>query len=341
MGDVLHAMPAAAALRRSVPGLYLGWVIERRWLPLLAAAGESLCGARSSARPLVECVHVVDTLAWRLAPLSGTSLRAAWLAIRELRESGYGMAIDLQGSLKSAVVAALSAAPRRLGFSRPREAPAGLAYTRRIEAQGVHIIEQNLSLCAPLTRGIRRQAPAFDLPFDAAAERECQAELSRRGVGEFVILAPGAGWQGKQWPPESYAEVARALRGLGLACLVTFGPGEEALAQAVAEHSRGAAVAFPCSISGLIALTRRARLFIGGDTGPMHLAAALHVPVVAIFGPTDPARNGPFATAAVVLRDPGSTTSYSHSKRADAGLSAIGAAEVVAAAEQLLGAERV
>jgi heptosyltransferase-1 len=118
--------------------------------------------------------------------------------------------------------------------------------------------------------------------------------------------------------------------------LINFGPGEENLARAVKITSGGAAETFTGSITQLIALTRRARLFIGGDTGPMHLAAALGVPVVGIFGPTDPARNGPFQTRSIVLRSPNSDTSYSHLPRPDDGLLEISTRQVLAAARQLL-----
>jgi heptosyltransferase I len=152
-----------------------------------------------------------------------------------------------------------------------------------------------------------------------------------------VLLNPGAGWGAKQWPAELYGEVAAQLAEDGLKVLINFGPGEEDLARVVENSSGGAAETFTGSLTQLIALTRRARLFIGGDTGPMHLAAALRVPVVAIFGPTDPARNGPFATRRIVLRSPASTTSYSHTFQPDESLLEITAAQVVAAARQLLG----
>jgi heptosyltransferase-1 len=130
--------------------------------------------------------------------------------------------------------------------------------------------------------------------------------------------------------------LARELAAAGLIPVVNYGPGEESLARKVVEESKGAATAVACSVSQLIELTRRAALFIGGDTGPMHLAAALRVPVVALFGPTDPARNGPFGTCSVVLRSQQSATSYSHTSNPDEALCSIPAAEVMRAAGRLL-----
>ena len=160
--------------------------------------------------------------------------------------------------------------------------------------------------------------------------------LSSAGIGEFVIVNPGAGWGAKRWPAARYGLVARGLAELGVQSLVNYGPGEDELAREAEAASEGAAKPVRCSISELVALTRRAKLFVGGDTGPLHLAAAMRVPVVAIFGPTDPARNGPYATRSVVLRNPDSVTSHARRAQADEGMLEIGVEEVVAAAERLL-----
>ncbi len=160
------------------------------------------------------------------------------------------------------------------------------------------------------------------------------------GENNFAILTPGAGWGAKQWPAERYGAVANALAADGMTPLINYGPGEEALAQEVQVASGGKAHLISCSVAELIALTRRARFFVGGDTGPLHLAAALHIPVVAIFGPTDPARNGPYGansgTQSVVLRNPASQTSLSHTAAADPGLLQITADEVISSARRLL-----
>jgi heptosyltransferase-1 len=152
-----------------------------------------------------------------------------------------------------------------------------------------------------------------------------------------VIMNPGAGWGAKRWPAERYGEVARRLAQEGLKPLINSGPGEEELVQAVKAASHGTAEGLECSLAELIALTRRARLFIGGDTGPMHLAAALGVPVIAIFGPTDPARNGPYGTRSIVLRSPASATSHARKVQPEEGLLEINSDQVIAAARRLLG----
>ncbi len=344
MGDVIHALPAATLLRRAFPAATLAWLIEERWAELLCAPGTPRLGPRCPGRPLVDAVHVVNTLAWRAAPFSDETWREALGAWREVRAAKYELALDFQGAVRTALMARWTGAEAVAGVERPREHAASLFYTYTVEAGGAHVIEQNVALAAAVA-GVTAEVPEIELPLDAAAEQSCEQRLRLYGVRQFAILNPGAGWEGKQWPPERYGEVARGLARLGLRCLINFGPGEEALARAAAGASAGAAEAVPSSVSELIAFTRRAQLFVGGDTGPMHLAAALGVPVVALFGPTSPARNGPFGTCSVVLRSPLSPSTdsaeraaaRSSRKRPDAGLMAITAEQVLEAARQLLG----
>ena len=342
LGDILHTLPAVAGLRRAFPAARIGWAVEERWSELLAARGSSE-GPPSPQKPLVDVVHPVNTLAWRTAPFSDETWKEAREALRGLRGAGYEIAIDFQGAIKSALLAQLSRAPRRIGFAQPWERPASLFYTRGLFTRRRHVVDQNLELARALAPQIQALV-RYDLPCDPAAERVCRAELERRGLRDFAILNPGAGWGAKRWPAERYAQVARALAEAGLASLVNHGPGEESLAQEVVESSAGAAQALACSLGELIAFTRRARIFVGGDTGPMHLATALRVPVVALFGPTDPARNGPYEPGeplsrgrrAVVMRSPLSATSHARRSQPDEGLLAISAAEVIADAHRLL-----
>jgi heptosyltransferase-1 len=207
-------------------------------------------------------------------------------------------------------------------------------YQRRIETRGAHVVEQYHSLAEGVA-GKGLETRGVDFPRDASAE-DALANKLNDSQRTFVIINPGAGWAAKEWPPERYGQVAASLARDGLAAIVNFGPGEEKLAQKVQQTSGGAAELISCSIGELIALTQRAKLFIGGDTGPLHLAAALKIPVVAIFGPTDPARNGPFGTRSVVLRNPASRTSLSHTSKSDPGLLKITAEEVISAARVLL-----
>jgi heptosyltransferase-1 len=334
MGDVIHTLPAVATLRQAFPEAQIGWAIEPRWAALLRAQGAGVT-PRSEQQPLVDFVHLVDTRGWRKTPASGATWQEMRAVLRVVREQRYQVAVDFQGAWKSAAVASLSGAPRRLGFRRPRERPASLFYTRAVPATGAHIVEQNLSLAHELCPGTPPELH-FALPHDPAAAKACAQELEHRGLRRFAILSPGTGWGAKSWPAERYGAVARALADSGLPSLVNYGPGEEDLARQVEDAGGGGARLFPASLAELMELTRRASLFVAGDTGPMHLAAALRVPVVAIFGPTDPARNGPFGAPSVVLRSPLSPTTHTRRARPDPGLLTISADQVIAAAQRLL-----
>jgi heptosyltransferase-1 len=233
----------------------------------------------------------------------------------------------------------LSGARAVYGAAEPRESPASLWYTRKAIAHGRHVVEQNLSVAEALVGSeiIPSREISCDLPCDPKAEARIGQRLAEHGIGDFALLNPGAGWGAKRWPAERYGEVARGLANQGLRSILNYGPGEEELVRVAEVASGGTARVMSCTITELIALTRRARLFIGGDTGPLHLAAALRVPVVAIYGPTDPARNGPYGTRNIVLRSAESVTSHARRAAVDEGLLAIGSDAVVMAANRLRG----
>ena len=339
MGDVIHTLPAVHALRQAFPRAFIGWLIEERWAELLCAPGSPRRGARSPLRPLVDEVHTVNLKAWGKSPFSIATLQRAATVWNDVRDAGYDVAVDLQGAMRSAALARLSGARVVYGAAEPRESPASLWYTRKVVTHGRHVIQQNLSVVEGLVgwemKGAGEGTPS-DFPCDPVAEARIEEELAQHHVRDFAILNPGAGWGAKRWPAERYGEVARRLADGGLRSILNYGPGEEELARKVDAASGGIAEAMSCSVSELIALTRRARIFIGGDTGPLHLAAALRVPVVAIFGPTDPARNGPYGTRSVVLRSAESVTSHARRAEPDEGLLTIGSDEVLAAARELL-----
>jgi len=336
MGDIIHTLPAALALRQTFPDAFLGWVVEERWAELLCATSEPRSGAVSPRRPIVNHVHAVNTKEWRHSLTSVQTWERIAAALSELRGQNYEMAVDFQGAVRSAVLAKWSGAPLVYGFRQPRENVSSMWYTHQVEAAGTHIIEQNLSLAEAVAQQ-SLDIPKVEFPGDAAAGTKIDHWLQSRHITHFVLLNPGAGWGAKQWPAERFGQVAKLLAKNRLQSLINFGPEEEPLARAAESASQGAAQAVGCSLAELIALTSRAQLVIGGDTGPMHLAAALRIPVVAIFGPTDPARNGPFGTRSRVLRSTSSLTSLSHRAEPDMGLMEISVDQVAAAAQQLLG----
>jgi heptosyltransferase I len=335
MGDVIHTLPAAQALRQAFPHAMIGWLIEERWAELLCAPGAARRGARSTERPLVDWVHTVDLKGWRKSLFSVRTVEHVARVWNDVRSARYEIAVDLQGAIRSAMLASWSGAPSVYGAREPREGPAGLWYTRQATLRGAHVVEQNLSIVEALT-GTRMDAPAIEFPRDSRAEEKIEQQLRQAGIREFAILNPGAGWGAKQWPAERYGRVARTFGKCGIQSIVNYGPGEERLAREVEQESDGTGKAWQLSISELVALTRRAKLFVGGDTGPLHLAAALKIPVVAIFGPTDPARNGPYDTRSMVLRNPASTTTHKRRAHSDEAMLAISIEAVIDAARSLL-----
>ncbi len=324
IGDVVHTLPALAALHRS--GWETGWVVE------------------PPSRVLLEHNPLLDQVTAAPSRRAFDWLRAV-AALGAVRARGYDAALDFQGLWKSAAWARLSGASRVIGWERAARREPGSALLLRetvTRIGGGHVIDKNLALLGPLgidAVGLRE----FPLPFSAEAVGRVDAFLrGLRGDG-LVVLNPGGGWASKLWPAERFGQLARELRRLGLHSLVSFGPGEKGLADRVVAASSGAATrSFPTTLLDYVELARRARLVVAADTGPLHLACAVGTPVVALFGPTEPLRNGPFAPEDVVVRrTPGCAPCYSRSCSRHAGvMDGISLDEVRAAVERRLALAR-
>jgi heptosyltransferase-1 len=341
LGDILHALPAVTGMRAALPQATIGWLIEEKWSELLAAEGAANAESLSAQKPVVNLIHRVNIAKLRKRWLHPSTITEFRGMLKEIQRTGYDVALDFQGAIRSAILGRWSGATTKAGFVDPRESLARFFYSAKFSRSGDHVIEQDHAMAAQALQKYlgptRLKLLAPKLPKDAPAEAWATAEIQRLGIASFVMVNPGAGWGAKQWPPERFGEVAKALARHNLKTLVNAGPGEEALAEAVVQASGGNAFVVRCSLGQLIALTRRTRLMIGGDTGPLHLAAAFGIPVVGLYGPTDPVRTGPFGTRAVVLRKPESKTTFSHHSHADEGLLKISAEEVISAARHLLG----
>ncbi len=332
MGDILHALPAVTALRRAHPDWTIGWAVEPQWRALLAADVAHTCAGRCPQRPLVDRIHLAPAKAWARRPLAPSTLRSIMAARRDLRTTGYDVAVDLQGAVRSAVLARWARPERMIGEAEPREAAARWFFSERVATTGTHVIEQALEVARSIA-GEPLPALLPDLPFDPAAAAWCDTAVR---ATPFVLLNPGAGWGAKRWPTDRYATVARALTTQGLAVAINASPAERPLAEDLARLAGGTARVLTPTLGQLIELTRRASLVIAGDTGPLHLAAALGCPTVAIFGPTDPARNGPFHGNFRVLRHPGSRRDHTRRAEAEAGLLTITPEAVLEAAAALV-----
>jgi lipopolysaccharide heptosyltransferase I len=276
LGDIIHAIPAAAAIRRAVPDATIDWLVDVRQAELLALV------------PILNRSITINT----------SRTRSVLDVVGELRRARYDVVLDLQGLLKSAVLARLSGSSRVIGFPPPllRERAARVFYTETAGEAEPHVIDKNMSMLNAL--GIRM--PAIEFPLEDRNPSIAAEARARLGVGDgagFALINPGAAWPNKRWPPVYFAEVVRALESrYGLRSLVLWGPGEEPLAQDVVAASGGAAAAsVRTTIADLVSLAKAATVMISGDTGPLHIAGAAGTPIVGIFGPTDPKRNGPWS----------------------------------------------
>jgi heptosyltransferase I len=293
MGDILHALPAAASLKQSYPGSRLTWIVEPKWAPLL------------EDNPFVDRLVLLR----RHTP---AGLLESWRALRAER---YDFAVDFQGLIKSAL-AAFAARPARIfGFHRSqlRERAAAFFYSHTTVSRAAHVVEKDLDLAA--AAGATTRLRTFPLP---AGRPE-----GALPPGDFVLASPLAGWRSKQWPIEHYQALAARLESeLGIP-LVLDGPPGSGLQRC-------------SSLPGLIHATRRAAAVVGVDSGPLHLAAALGKPGVAIYGPTDPARNGPYGDSLRVLRSPAATTTYKRGDSIDESMRAVSPAQVFEALQAML-----
>jgi heptosyltransferase-1 len=267
MGDIIHALPGASSLKHSFPSSRVTWVVEPSWAPLLEGNG------------FVDRIVVFrrdDPRSWRRTK-------------DELRAERYDLAVDFQGLTKSALIAHIARPERIAGFGSRvvRERPAGLFYSTRVQSDAIHVVDQALDLA--VGAGATNLVRAFPLPPGAPE--------GRLPTEPFVLASPLAGWTSKQWPLEYYATLARMLREkLGMPLVLNGAPGTLPVVDGTLPHASG--------IPGLINATRRAALVIGVDSGPLHLAAALNKSGAAVFGPTDPVRNGPYGGDFEVFRIP-------------------------------------
>lgn len=293
IGDIVHALPVLAAVRKELPEVRVSWVVERR-------AAEILRG-----NPLIDRLIEIDTRSLRKGNVATDILPAMAEQVRELRRDRYGVAIDLQGLIKSAAVSKLSGAPRRWGFDKAglREPAGRVFYTDTVSIpDGTHVIRKNLELAAAaLAFALPEQ---LEFPIYTAAEHEAEAdEIARLAGGPFAILNPAGGWETKLWRARDFGSLADLINSrTGLRPVITVAPNEQLLADEVLANSRsGAALVATPSLKGFYELARRCEVYIGGDTGPTHLAIAAGAKVVGIFGPTEWWRNGSLAAGDICV----------------------------------------
>ena len=278
IGDCVHSLPLLNALRDAYPESYICWLVEGR-------AGDLLEG-----HPALDQVIRIPRK-WLKSFRTVRKLRS------ELRELRFGVTIDPQGLTKSAVAAWLSGSRTRIGFGGVdgREMSPWLNNVL-VEASASHVVDRNLELLLPL--GIRSPKPYFSIPESAADAQIAEGCIHAMGLqAGYAVANPGAGWPSKLWSMQRFAAVSRHLaREHQLPTAVVWGgDAEKCWAEEIVAASGGSArLAPPTSLRELAAIARRARLFVGSDTGPLHIAAAVRTPCVGLFGPMPGERNGPY-----------------------------------------------
>jgi heptosyltransferase-1 len=316
LGDIVHTFPAVAGLRESFPAAEIVWLTHPRWVELVACSG----------------------LATEIWPVDSRDLASVRQTIQKLRARRWDAAIDYQGLWKAAFLPFFGGVPRRVGFSSAtiREFGVPILYTDRVACTTTHIADQNgeLSLRAGAKNSVGRVALQV---ADAEAAR-VRFDLQNAGLSRYVVLSPGGGWRSKCWPAERFGTLCQRIHGeLSLPCVINYGPGEEELVRLVqAASGEVKPISYDGELGQLRALLHDAQCIVGGDTGPLHLAVALGTPAVALFGPTDPARNGPYPPGDIVLRSPKAITSYGRSDTTDPSLLELSVETVFAAVKQRL-----
>jgi len=305
LGDIIHTWPLAEALRQADPSLHLSWIVEKPFRSLV------------EGHPAVDSVFETSTRRWRKSPFStGTRHEIGGLKTR-LRELSPDIALDAQGTMKSAWITRMSGATKKIGLARPwrREIPPGLFYDSILKgSEREHVVDTNLSLLRVLGSGIEIPQWKPEGSWFLEAARSRHPEFGIPG-GRYGIILPGAGRPEKILSARLLAEVAEGMAGRNIRPIVAWGPGEKERAEEIASRS-SAETAPPTNLGELALLMSGADVVLGGDTGPVHLAASLGRPVLAVFLNTSPRRNGPLGSRVRILdaTEPGAATRRSSSR---------------------------
>jgi len=317
LGDIVHTFPAVAALRASFPRAEIVWLTHPRWVGLVASSA----------------------LATEIWPVNSRDFSSVRATLGKIRAQSWTAAIDYQGLWKSSLLPFLGAVTKRIGFSSAtiREFGVPILYSDRVNAKSAHIADQNgeLSLRAGATNSVAR----VQLRVNEADHQRVSTDITAAGIQQYIVLSPGGGWRSKCWPAERFGSLCQKIReSLNLHCVINYGPGEESLAATVKSSSGSAdPIVYDGEIGQLMALLQGAQLIVGGDTGPLHLAIALGTKAVAIFGPTNPTRNGPYPPQPFVLRDPQAVTTHERGTDTSPSLLKISVDQVFDAVRQRLG----
>jgi len=290
IGDVIHALPAVHALRQSYPDARITWIVEKPSYDLL------------NNNPDIDQIMIFEKPKFKT--LSGLWHNAPELS-RLLKSNRFDLAIDFQGLFKSAAISLLSGTAQRIGYCDMRELSQTISRPICGEHSKGHVVERYLDVI----RGLTGRISEIRFPIHITTEEIEQAIKIAQEAGlaaktPYVILAPGTNWRTKCWPTEHYAALSDQLHQAGFGAVLVGGPGDKPLAQDIQNRSQTKPIDLTgkTSLKQLAYMIKESVAFVGGDTGPMHLSVAVNTPAVALFGPTDPARNGPYYGHNTILR---------------------------------------
>jgi heptosyltransferase-1 len=285
LGDVVHSLPFLSSVKSCFPNSEIHWVIAKGLEGLL------------DGNPMVDRLIVINKDLWKKISRAADTVREVRGLFREIREERYDLVIDLQGLLRSGLITMASRAPVRIGFAEAREG-SRFFYTATVRGgKDLHAVDRYLKIAVAL--GCEADDSVF--PFPLIENRDSWVKAFKRDLNEYIVLVPGARWATKIWPAENFGRVASLVP---VRSVVVGSGADKGIAEKVVESSHGKAVSLAGSttLTELIEIMRGARLVISNDSGPMHIAAAVGVPVIAIFGPTSPERTGPYGSSHVIVR---------------------------------------
>ena len=285
LGDVVHSLPFLSAVHACFPGAEVHWVIAKGLEGLL------------EGHPMIHRLIVINKDLWKKISRAGDTVKEIRQLYRDLRSEHYDLAVDLQGLLRSGLITMATHAPVRVGFTEAREG-SRLFYTRKVKGgTGIHAVDRYMRIAADI--GCPADTIAFPFPQQPVGSDGVRRILA--DLGRYAVIVPGARWKTKIWPAENFGKVAAKL---SVRSVVIGSSGERGIADKVVSSSRGRAMSLAgeTDLSELIGLMRRASIVITNDSGPMHIGAALNIPVIAVFGPTSPVLTGPYGRGHVILQ---------------------------------------
>jgi heptosyltransferase-1 len=292
IGDVIHALPVAHALKQTYPQARITWVVEKPAYDLL------------TNNPYIDEIIIFDKPKFK--SLVGL-LSNVYKFTKLLKSHNFDLAIDLQGLFKSAAISYLSGAPKRLVYCNARELSDKIGQRICGNHENGHVVDRYLDVARHL--GCKIDQVEFPMNITESETQKAEAIANHAGFqleNPYIVLAPGTNWPSKCWPTTHFAKLADKLYDDHIIPVIIGGPSDNRLAQEIIDNTKIPPIDLTgkTSLKQLAYIIKKSQAFVGGDTGPMHLAVAAGTRAVAMFGPTDPKRNGPYGENHKVLLAP-------------------------------------